>query len=211
MKKIISMVVLTSILINLSLFGLPCVKGINPIGPKVVYAAEGEMSESTKWIIVGLVLLYYFLKHPTPTPQPSPTVEGFESPAIAPFKMGEEVEVNKSYTIRNAWKITLDSYQLFEGGAIDFNFVVENIQNEVAGAVMGPGCLLDSQGNEYRNVYISKSGKREYIPNVPVEIKVSFFDLKENIEALILYLTVSLDIPTQDGHEEKELFFGPIK
>ena len=204
MKRIISVVVVVSIVTNLSLFGIPCVKGISPISPKAAYADEGEIPESARWVVFGLLLLYLLYKN---IPTEVPVVSPFARPSIAPLKIEEKVVVNKAYRLDNAWEITLDSYELFKGGAIDFNLLVENIQNKVASYELEPDTyLMDSKGNKYHDIHISKPGEREYIPNVPVEIKVSFFNLKENIEALILCLRFS-----GSGYEGKELFFGPIK
>jgi len=220
MKRIISIIVLVSIIMNLSLFGIPCIKNINFVGSDVAYAAEEEekeLPEGTRNLILALLLLYVLFfqkKTPTSVSSSAPRVEekGFAAPAIAPFKLGEEVKVNKSYTIRNAWKITLDSYQLFEGGAIEFNFLIENIQDKVASCEIKTSTyLMDRGGNKYHKVYISKPGRREYIPNVPVEIKVSFFDLKEDMKAFILYLNFEGGILLENRWEGKELFFGPIK
>jgi len=216
---------------NLGLFGIPYVKGINLVGSNVAYAAEEEeeLPEGTRNLLLALILLYLlFFRQKQPAEAPpkgevSVEEKGFEAPAIAPFKIGEEVKVNKSYTVRNAWKITLDSYQLFEGGAIEFNFLVENLQDEVARATIGSKTataagftkgftrLLDSQGNEYQDAHISKPGERDYIPNVPVEIKVSFFNLREDVKGLILYLIFGGESLLEKRSEAQTLVFGPIK
>jgi hypothetical protein len=186
----------------------------------VAYAAEEEkeLPEGTRNLLLALILLYLlFFRQKQPVEAPpkgevSVEAKGFEAPAIALFKTGEEVKVNKSYTIKNAWKITLSSYQLFEGGAIGFNFLVENIQDKVASCELKESTyLLDKEGNKYHKVHISKPGRREYIPNVPVEIKVSFFELKEDMKAFILYLNFEGNILLENRWEGKELFFGPIK
>ena len=224
MKRIISIIVLVSIIMHLGLFGIPYIKGVNLIGSKAAYAAEEkeELPEGTRNLLLALILLYVLFFHreqPSKAPVETPPKaevpieqKGFEAPAIAPFKLGEEVKVNKSYTIRNAWKITLDSYQLFEGGAIEFNFLIENIQDKVASCELKTNTyLMDREGNKYHKVHISKPGRREYIPNVPVEIKVSFFGLKEGMKAFILYLNFEGNILLENRWEGKELFFGPIK
>lgn len=208
MKRVISVLVLTSIFINLSLFGLPRIKGMNLMGPKVAYADEQEIPESTRWVVFGLLLLYLLYKNISTEVPVSP----FARPSIAPLKMGKRIAVNKAYQLDNAWKITLNSYQLFEGGAIEFNFLVENLQNKVASCELKTSTyLMDRRGNKYHKVHISKPGRREYIPNVPVEIKVSFFDLKEGMEAFILYLNFEGNILLENRWEGRELFFGPIK
>jgi len=217
MKRVISIIVLVSIIMHLGLFGIPYIKGINLVGSNLAYAAEEEkeLPEGTRNLLLALILLYVLFfqrKQAPPKEEVSVQERGFEAPAIAPFKLGEEVKVNKSYTVRNAWKITLASYQLFEGGAVEFNFLVENIQDKVASCELKTNTyLMDRKGNKYYKVHISKPGRREYIPNVPVEIKVSFFDLKEDMKAFILYLNFEGNILLENRWEGKELFFGPIK
>lgn len=220
MKRIISIMVVVSIVANLSLFGIPYAKSVNLIGPKVAYAAEEKINWGAVAVLILLLWLYGGFKKEQPAKAPAQTLpkkeiaaeKGFAAPAIAPFKVGEEVKVDKVYTIKNSWKITLSSYKLLKGGAVELNFLVENIQDKVAKAELNTSTYLtDKRGRKYHDIHISKGGKRDYIPNFPVEVKVIFSDLKEDIKAFALYLNFSAYILVENKWEGKELFFGPIK
>ncbi|MCD6318195.1 hypothetical protein J7M02_03920, partial [Candidatus Aerophobetes bacterium] len=195
---------------------------INGIAPKIAYAQEEEKPPKIGVLEALLILavLWHVYSQQKEKPAKKEVAEkqisveekGFQAPAIAPFKVGEEVKVDKVYTIKNSWKITLSSYKLLKGGAVELNFLVENIQDKVAKAELNTSTYLtDKRGRKYHDIHISKGGKRDYIPNFPVEIKVIFSDLKEDIKAFALCLNFSAYILAENKWEGKELFFGPIK
>jgi len=141
---------------------------------------------------------------------------------ITPEEKGvsEEIPLNWSRKIRY-WNLTLISYQLFEDRTIQFNFLIENLENSPCKFYIGENTyLIDNLVNKYISPITSMpTDSREavaLIQNYNVEFTVSFSKLQEGIEAVALefYLPWQNFDCTVGGDycwRGDTVSFGPIK
>jgi hypothetical protein len=134
---------------------------------------------------------------------------------ITPEEKGisEEVPLNWSRKIRY-WNLTLISYQLFEDRTIQFNFLIENLENSLQFFYIGENTyLVDNVVKKYISPITSLPTDRGkaviLIPNYPVGFTVSFSKLQEGIEAVFLEFYLPWWQP--NVWYEDIVSFGPIK
>jgi hypothetical protein len=126
-----------------------------------------------------------------------------------------EVQVDQMWKDNdNKWKATIVSYQLFEDGKIQFNLLIENLQDKPYGCIFYPSdsstYLLDNLTNQYFNPTTSVPEKgMQLIQKMPVKFSVSFSKFKEGAETVVLYLKWYLGY--SNGYHEHQMYFGPIK
>jgi len=115
----------------------------------------------------------------------------------------------------NKWKITLVSYQLLEDETIQFNFLIENLQDKPASCIFyrsdSSTYLLDNLTKQYLNpgTSIPENGIK-LIQKMPVKFSVSFSKFNKGVEAVVLYLKWRLNY-TNGGYDYYQVYFGPIK
>ncbi len=126
-----------------------------------------------------------------------------------------EVPVDQMWkTDDNRWKTTLVSYQLLEDRTIQFNFLIENLQDKPHSCIFYPSgsstYLLDNLTNRYVNPTTSLPEKgMKLIQKMPVKFTVGFSKFNEEVEAVVLYLEWSLYAGW--GSNYHQMYFGPIK
>lgn len=125
-----------------------------------------------------------------------------------------EVLVDQMWkTDDNRWKTTLVSYQLFEDGPIQFNLLIENLQDKPYNCIFYPSdsstYLLDNLSNQYfnPNTFVPEKGM-QLIQKMPVKFSVSFSKFKEGVETVVLYLKWRLYYNGTYNHYQ--MYFGPI-
>ncbi len=125
-----------------------------------------------------------------------------------------EVLVDQMWkTDDNRWKTTLVSYQLLEDRTIQFNFLIENLQDKPYGCIFYPSdsstYLLDNLTNRYVNPTTSLPEKgMQLIQKMPVKFTVSFSKFNKEVEAVVLYLKWCLYASWGSSHHQ--MYFGPI-
>jgi len=125
-----------------------------------------------------------------------------------------KVTVNQAWTENTNWKATLVSYQLLEDRTLQFNLLIENLQDKPAACKFYSSdsrtYLLDNLANKYFNPATSVPEEgMELIQKMPVKFRVSFPKLKKGVKAVVLYLYWSL---WDGGYERsRRMYFGPIK
>lgn len=128
---------------------------------------------------------------------------------------GVEVAVNEVYKIDGVWKFTLASYRLLEDRSIQFNLVVENLQNKPADIVFFPDSeltyVLDNLSKKYFKPTLSvKAWERvSFIQHMPVTISVTFPSLQQGVKTVVLYLYLRPQ-KLEGLTREERLYFGPI-
>ena len=137
-----------------------------------------------------------------------------------------EIAINEVRILDEIWKVTLTSCQLLEDRVLQFNFLIENLQDKRARFRVyrrdRSTYLLDSLGNKYSNPDTSVStGEMWLIPKIRVKFSVAFPELKERVEIVALYLGCGFE-DTRHSEDtirprlrrypsKHELSFGPIK
>ena len=117
-----------------------------------------------------------------------PTIE------LPPLKKGQ-IPLNKVFEKIPGWKVTLTSYEFLKSGGLQFNFVIENLQDKPANFgfrwrssaehnwVAGRGYtfnprikiyILDEKTNKYYNPQVIPKDEVTLIPGMPVEGKIIF-------------------------------------
>jgi len=114
----------------------------------------------------------------------------------------------------NRWKTTLVSYQLFEDGLIQFNLLIENLQDKPYNCIFyssdSSTYLLDNLSKQYFNPTTSVPEKgMQLIQKMPVKFSVSFSKFKEGVEAVVLYLKWLLYY--NGTYDYYQMYFGPIE
>jgi len=128
-----------------------------------------------------------------------------------------EVAIDKVYKINRLWKFTLASYRFLEDGSIQFNLVVENLQDAPADIRFYPDnndtYLLDNLAKKYYKPTLSVKPKTSisFIQYMPVTISMFFPSLQEGVEKVVLYLSITAQKLGKRGSYHERLYFGPIK
>jgi TolB-like protein len=136
---------------------------------------------------------------------------------ITPEEKGisEEIPLNWSRKI-SYWNLTLISYQLFEDRTIQFNFLIENLENSPRTFWIGENTyLIDNLVNKYISPITSiPTDSREavtLIQNYNVGFTVSFSKLQEGIEAVALEFYIPYYSGFWNDPQIGTVSFGPIK
>ena len=117
-----------------------------------------------------------------------------------------EISLPQEFMTENGkWKVTIESYELLEE-KLEFTLLIENRQEKIAECKIDEHktYLLDNLANEYHSP--STEGYKKLIPRMPVKFYLTFSDLKEGVEVVVLYLNFKSD----DG-TETNWAVGPIK
>ena len=129
-----------------------------------------------------------------------------------------EVPVNQRETLPNKWQITLVSYQLLEDSTIQFNFIIENLQDKPASCIFYSSSsstyLLDNLTNQYFNPTTSTPHPEKgiiLIQKMPVKFTISFSKFKKGVESVVLYLNWDLCDDIHKGIHNYLIDFGLIK
>ena len=128
-----------------------------------------------------------------------------------------EVAIGKVSKIDRLWKFTLASYRLLEDGSIQFNLVVENLQDAPADIRFYPDdnttYLLDNLAKRYYKPTLSVKPKTSisFIQYMPVTISIFFPSLQEGVEKVVLYLSITVEKLEERVTYPERLYFGPIK
>jgi len=129
-----------------------------------------------------------------------------EVPVVKEREGLREISLPQEFMTENGkWKVTIESYELLEG-KLEFTLLIENRQEKIAECKIDEHktYLLDNLANEYHSP--STEGYKKLIPRMPVKFYLTFSDLKEGVEVVVLYLNFKSD----DG-TETNWAVGPIK
>jgi len=149
-----------------------------------------------------------------------PTVE------VPPLKKGQ-IPLNKVFRKIPGWKVTLTSYERLEGGGIQFNFVIENLQEKpanfsfgnwksgIGGRWISSGAyILDDKTSKYHEHRLSPKDQVTLIPNMPVEGHITFTQsgLSEAKVIVFYFGFTGQDIEAGGRwNDSGTLYVGPIK
>lgn len=108
----------------------------------------------------------------------------------------EEVFLPKTFVTEDSnWSVTVDSYELLEKREVQFTLLIENLQDKPAECIIDRSAtyLLDNLANEYYDPNVSIKGYKKFVPHMPMKAYVIFPELKEGVEAVVLYLRFAPD------------------
>lgn len=108
----------------------------------------------------------------------------------------EEVSLPKTFVTEDSnWSVTVDSYELLEKREVQFTLLIENLQDKPAECTIDRSAtyLLDNLANEYYDPNVSIKGYKKFVPHMPMKAYVIFPELKEGVEAVVLYLRFAPD------------------
>lgn len=108
----------------------------------------------------------------------------------------EEVSLPKTFVTEDSnWSVTVDSYELLEKREVQFTLLIENLQDKSAECTIDRSAtyLLDNLANEYYDPNVSIKGYKKFVPHMPMKAYVIFPELKEEVEAVVLYLRFAPD------------------
>lgn len=143
---------------------------------------QEKMREKGFWLVILAGILISVLVSGCEIPEPSPPKE-FSLPETFLTKDGN-------------WKVTVDSCQFLEGERLQFNLLIENLQEQVKACFIWGGSpythLLDNLTNKYdpQDISIGDSSHcyGEFIPHIPTKAYVTFPALKEGAKSVVLNL-----------------------
>jgi len=155
-----------------------------------------------------------------PTAPPQVEVTEIKPPVITvPLVMEREIIVNNVFKIKDAWKFTLASYQILEDRDIQFNLIVENLQDKPEDIRFLPDdsrtYLLDNLSKKYFSPTLSVEPRTpiSFIQHMPVTISLTFPSLQEGVDIVVLYVMINARGVSTPGLAQgwARLYFGPIK